>query len=167
MPSFDNLKDLFKYVEKEVSDSMKKEVSEVVKKVQQKAIEDEVYDKYNIVGGSQQEPYVYERRRDHGGLSDPNNMIEVVQVIGNEIVLQVTNITKGKDDSGLYVAELVEYGDNKGYGEYEYKNNRDGTAYQYRNPRPFTKETINRLKESGQHIDALRRSLKTKGFDIE
>lgn len=166
MPTFNNPNELFKYLQNEIADSLKNEVTEIVKEVEQEAIQEQVYDRYNIVGGRRKDPYVYQRRMGHGGLSDPNNMVQVVQIVGDEVVLEVTNITKGQQDSNLYVADLVEYGDGSG-GEYDFKNNRDGTAYQYLNPRPFTEETIKRLEASGVHVNALRNSLKRKGFIIE
>lgn len=153
--AFKNLDDLFRHVKKEVQESMKSDVSEVVKDVQQYAIEKEVYDKYD--------PFNYSRRKENGGLQDKDNMIEVVDVVGNQIILSITNETRGKNEKSLYIAPLVEYGDGV-HGEYQYKANRDGTEYRYLDPRPFTSRTIEELSRTGIHIDTLVSSLTSKGF---
>lgn len=162
MPEFKDLKSLFKHIEKNVAESMKDEVAETVKEVEQEAIENVVYDAY-----SGEHPWVYERRKDDGGLSDKENMHEVVTVVNGNVILSITNMTTGSQEPDLYIAPLVEFGDNAGYGEYQYKFNRDNTAYQYLQPRPFTEATIENLRESGVHVIALKDSLKRKGFKIE
>lgn len=165
MPTFSNLNELFKYVQEALSDTMQNEVTEVVKETESQAIEDEVYSRYNIVDGERKNPYVYQRRGVHGGLSDPDNMVQVVEIIGDQVVLELTNVTRGQQEPSLMVADLVEYGDGVG-GEYDFKSNRDGTAYQYLNPRPFTVETIRRLQESGIITKVVVESLRRKGFTI-
>jgi hypothetical protein len=58
-------------------------------------------------------------------------------------------------DDGRYVAEVVETG--KGY-EYDFEYN--GVE------RPFTKNTADELRNNGELTDALRKDLKSAGFDI-
>lgn len=168
MPTFNNFDDLMKFIKQEVADSMQTDVAEVVKQVEQEMIQIDVYDVYNIVNGVHQEPYVHVRRKTYGGLQDTQNMkAEIVEVSNDNVVLSITNETRGDKQTSLYVAPLVEYGDMSGYGEYNYKTNRDGTAWQYLQARPFTADTIKELEASGKHVNALRESLIRKGFNVE
>lgn len=167
MAKHKSLDSLFSAIKDELADSMRKHVAPEVKHIQSIMIQEHVYDVYNVIGGNKQEPYVYERRGTSGGLADTQNMIEEVDRIGNEVVLSVTNRTKGQDQTSLYIAPLVEYGDGAGYGEYQYKTNRDDTSYQYLQARPFTQKTVDRLRETNIHIDKLRDSLKSKGYKIK
>lgn len=167
MPEFDKVSELMKYVQKEIADSLEKDVVPEIKNIEREEIQKVVYDAYNNLGTVRIDPYEYQRRMDHGGLSDPNNMIEVVEIVGNEVILSVANKTKGQDNPSYYIAELVEYGDGYNGMEYDYKQNRDNTAYQYLNPRPFTAETVKRLESQGIHMQKLIDSLKGKGFVID
>lgn len=153
--AFDNLGDLFKEITKQVKESLHTDVSEKVKEVEKRHVGSDVFNKYD--------PFVYERRK-KGGLDDVSNMVSDTEVIGDQIILSVVNNTRGSDEPDLYIAPLVEYGDNNGYGEYMYKFNRDHTEYKFLAPRPFTEETINELAITKEHEKVLKDSLKSKGF---
>jgi hypothetical protein len=164
--SFNSMKDLEKYINQQMADVLQNEVAEAVKKEQSYQVEDEVYDKYSP-SSPDGEPWVYERRRDNGGLSDTRNMItSSPSYTGDGVEVSIENITKGSDDN-FQIADLVEYGDGTNGKEYEHKTNRDNTAYQYLRGRPFTKATVEELERTGEHIDAARKGLKRKGLDIE
>jgi hypothetical protein len=167
MAAFKNLKDLEKFLNQKIKKAMENEVAEKVRDIQQEKIDEEVYDVYNVVGGSHQEPYVYERRCDQGGLRDRRNMVADVKESNNGVELSVENITKAKDQSDINLVGLIEYGDDSQYGYYEYKTNRDGTSWQYRQPRPFLQETRNHLSKTGEHVEALKKGLKRQGIDVE
>lgn len=158
MATFNNLNDLFKHINSQMADVMQKEISEKVKDVEQKNIDSTVYDAYS--------PFVYERRRDNDGLRDRNNMQSQVTQSGNGVELTVENTTKGKD-SNYEIAELIEYGDGTNGKEYDFKRNRDGTAFKYLGSRPFTKNTVDELYRTGEHVDEMKKGLKKRGIDVE
>lgn len=155
---FKSLKELERYINKQMADVMRKEVAEKVKDVEQKNIDSTVYDAYA--------PFVYEHRRDNDGLHDRNNMQSQVTQSGNSVELTVENTTKGKD-SNYEIAELIEYGDGANGKEYDFKKNRDGTSYKYLGSRPFTKNTVDELHRTGEHVDEMKKGLKKRGIDVE
>lgn len=176
---FNSLEDLEKYLNKNIVDTLKNDVYNVVKEVQQENIQAEVYDKYRIdEDGELTEPYRYKRRYKNGGLIADDNIVPNVINNNNEIDLIVENIAKGADRindyngnsgnlSGEYIAELIEYGDGYNGLEYDYKGNRDNTAYQYLKSRPFMRKTVEELENSMLHVKALRNGLKSKGIEVD
>lgn len=163
--AFKSFKDLEKAINKKIAKAMQNEVAEKVRDVQQSKIDSEVYDAYKP-NTEDNEPYVYERRRENEGLKDRKNMIATVSERDDGVSLSVDNIAKGKSN-GIEIAGLIEYGDNAGYGEYDYKYNRDGTAEQYLKERPFIEETRKSLINTGDHVEALKKGLKNQGIDIK
>lgn len=156
---FKDLNSLFKYIEKNVVEIMKSEVSEAVKDEQQRQINEIVYKAYS--------PFVYERRNWYegdGGLADREVMVAEVGKTKDGIVLSVINLAKGQDQEHLYIAPLVEYGHDNGHGEYQYPYNRDNTEWKFLQARPFTKETIDALKRSGLHVEVLKQELNRRGI---
>lgn len=166
MPSFKNLKELEKHLNQKIKKAMENEVAEKVRDVQQQKIDKEVYAAYNIVDGSHQEPYKYERRRDDGGLRDRRNMVATVTESNGKIELSVENVAEGKDQINIDLAGLIEYGAGR-YGYYQYPYNRDDTAWQFMQPRPFIRETRNELASTNQHVEALKKGLQKQGIDVE
>lgn len=160
---FDDLKDLYKYVEKAHEETACKDVQEVIKEVESDVIDEEVYSKY-------ENPTEYERREKSGGLGDTNNMIvHPPKKIGNIIEVEITNETPIKPpDDGLIrhyrLDEVIEYGDR--YYEYPIKNRDEGT-YTYLKPRPFTEKTKIRLLATKEHEKAYKNAMKSKGIDIK
>jgi hypothetical protein len=162
---FSNLKQLEKYLNKQMADVLQNEVAEKVKDVEQESIDRTVYRGYQPTSPDS-EPWVYERRRDDGGLRDRRNMEEAITHTSNGVELSVENTTTGKDDN-FEIADLVEYGDGTNGKEYTFKRNRDDTAKQYLRGRPFTQETVETLERTGEHVDEMRKGLKRKGLDVE
>jgi hypothetical protein len=164
---YTNLDELFKDLFREVSKSMKSDVSEVAKDEEVIAIQKEVFDAYP-------HPTMYERRKT-GGIDDRANMKDYIDEDGDSITLTITNETPPSDGINNVdnLAGLIEFGDNNGYGEYDYKTNKGGKAYgevdayKYLNPRPFTEQTIESLRESGAVEKALKDSLNSKGIHTE
>lgn len=166
MPAFNNLNSLIKHLnERVIKNALGNEVAEKVRDIEQRKIDETVYSGYRP-STSDGEPWVYKRRRDNGGLRDRKNMIANVQVTSDGVKLSVENVTTGSQDN-FKIADLIEYGDNTNGKEYAYKRNRDGTADQYLRSRPFTKNTIEELKRTGEHIDALIDGLKKQGIDVK
>jgi hypothetical protein len=163
LAAFKNLKELEKFLNNKIKSAMANEVAEKVRDVQQSKIDTEVYDAYQP-NTPDNEPYVYDRRKDNDGLRDRENMIADVKDSGHGVELSVENVAKGKDKD-FQLAGLIEYGDNAGYGEYDYKYNREGTAEQYLKERPFIEETRKSLRQTKQHVDALKQGLHRQGIN--
>ena len=139
-----------------VDDALKYEVADAIKDCEALTIEKVVYDVYS--------PNTYERREYEGGLADPENMVEYVK----NGTLTVDNLTEfnqypASSNSGIGLAELVEYGD--GGGGYHYDYGRPGAEFKH--PRPFTQETINTLKSSKLHVEVLKKALRARGLDVK
>ncbi|HJR46674.1 MAG TPA: hypothetical protein VJ799_00825 [Nitrososphaeraceae archaeon] len=154
--TFSNISELEKYLVPLMKDVMNKEVTETIRDVEQRNIQDEVYNKY--------EPVMYERRRRNDGLQDRKNMIHNVNTFKNGVELTVENITEGIEDDFL-IADLVEYGDGHNGKEYQYKGNR--LAKDYLKPRPFTKATIEELELNDEHVYSFIKGMRAKGVDLK
>jgi hypothetical protein len=165
VPTFNNLKELEQFLNQQMASVLNNEVAEIVKDVEQRNIEDVVYQGYQTsnTGG---QPWKYERRRTNGGLQDKENMQHQVITTGNGVELSVENVTKGKDDN-FEIADLIEYGDGYNGKEYSFKNNRDGTAEQYLRARPFTRDTVDELKQNDEHVIAFKNGMKSRGIDLK
>lgn len=169
MATFRSLNALYSYLQRQVESAMDNEVSDVVKEVESEKVKEVVYDAYKS-----QEPYS-PRRMDNGGLSDTKNMTNTISVDGNTTTLEIKNITQGHEmpsvsyTSGTtppnYLAGIIEYGrpDHKGL----YTTNATGTQDQYLQARPFEEETVNELNNTKQHVEALKKSLQSKGIRVE
>ena len=108
-------------------------------------------------------PKMYRRRGQYEGLGDPDN-IKIqggAAKDGKLVVINTTNpnpdgcfdgakVTTGKD-----LPALVEFG--QGHKFYSYDFHGKGG---YMKPRPFTRKTLERLKQSKAHIAALKAGLK-------
>lgn len=153
------LSDWVKEVKKRVQHAMI-DVAEIVKSIEQDMIEDLVYDVY--------EPYEYQRRgNSNGGLQDKSMMISPIKQVGNHIILSVINTAKGQNEEDLYLAPLIEYGHNNGYGEYQYRFNRDNSSWKYLTSRAFTQATIDALRRSGIHVKTLKNGLIKLGLNVK
>lgn len=153
-----SMKELEKLINKQYLSVAMRNVAKTAKNIQQQKAVTEVYDTY--------EPYEYERRGSSGGIADQRNMIDIVKSNVKGTSLSIENITKGKDDPSVNVAALVEYGDDNGYGEYDYKTNRDDTSENYLKPRTFQKETMKELI-GGQGVASLAEGLKQQGLTVK
>ncbi|MED3562244.1 hypothetical protein [Bacillus xiapuensis] len=165
MTTVNNIKELSKYLNKHMKEVLEENVAPVVKNKEQEKVITEVYDRYSP-STPDGEPFKYERRGYNGGLADQKNMQHKVKTTKDGVELSVENVTKGKDQN-FRLDTLIEYGDGTDGKEYQYKTNRDGTANQYLQGRPFTKSTIEELEQSGEHIQAFVRGMKTKGIEID
>jgi hypothetical protein len=145
MAKFKSLDHLYKYIKKEVNKSLDKDVSRVVKDEMKKVIEEVVYNAY--------EPSQYDRQKDDGGLLDESNIKHGVE--NGQLWIRNTRSDEGKD-----VAEIVE----TGVG-YDWERSRIYKMQPF--PRPFHEETKENLEKNKKHVDALKDSLKNKGFDID
>jgi len=148
MPQFRSLNDLARHLQKQINESLKEDVSEVVVKTMQRHIQEDVYDVYTPVppekGG-------YVRQKYDGGLIDRDNI--KVSEIENGIAVQNMRVD---EETGKYIAYTVETGTGYDY-EFPYSNK----------PRPFTENTREELKQTGAHAQELKKSLQKKGLDVK
>ncbi|MCY9594030.1 hypothetical protein PC41400_08080 [Paenibacillus chitinolyticus] len=142
MPDFNSIKELQRYIQTKANLALKNEVATNTVEAMMKKIDEVVYDVY--------EPKVYEREKDHGGLTDPNNIR--VQMINDDTV-SIENI---RSDGNRNVVEIVETGQGY-YYSFDYTNK----------PRAFTGATRQELKTSKSHIKAMKLGLERQGIRTE
>lgn len=137
---FDDLESLWKYAKKEITKTMKVEVVDEIKNIEQEVIQEVVLDAYS--------PSMYTRRSEESngedGLISKNNMTPHFAESNNSIFVDVTNDTKGnskyEDSTSGYIDEIIEYGDG-----YSWTHSRIAKS---KLPRPFTEVTQERLDSS-------------------
>ena len=137
MADYKSLRDLFKALEQKIEKAVQEKVPDVVEREMQVQIYEKVYEAY--------EPIAYERTYQ---LISPEN-IETTNVPGG---VSIRNV---REDEGKDVAYTVE----SGFG-YSF-------PYIGMGPRRFTEATRQSLKESGKHIEAVRKGLIEQGLKVE
>lgn len=137
--TFDNINDLFKYVDNKTKDAMKNEVADTAKSAMSEAVNTDVYYVYD--------PVWYTRRGTNGGLSDTENF--TVHEIQDGI--EITNDTPL--DNGCMSPRLDDIICN-GLGKQPF-------------PRDFYKGTADILERSDDLRAALKEGLKARGIDVE
>lgn len=135
---YSNLNELFRDLEKEIQESLYKDVAPVVKEKMQDHVEEDVYQKY--------EPKKYERT----GQLKEDIVIEKTDD-GVAIIPMRTD-----EETGNYIPTIIETGE--GY-TYNY-------GYAYEQPRPFVENTRSEILNSGIHIKKLKEGLKRKGIEV-
>jgi len=165
----------------EIKNSMEKDVLKEVQKTQLKNIQLYVYDVYD--------PEQYVRRRQSGGLSDPRNIVGVTGLSGNNARLSVYNLTRFNNSNlfwainshsgrlGDYLTPLIVLGDIKhrrsggsGYIFFNlvsYYHTHSYVGQEYAQPRDFITATKIDLRSSHGHSGALKKSLKSKGLNVQ
>jgi len=156
-PSFNNLDELEAYLLLKVKTAMEVTVAPEVKQLESQNVKDVVYNSYS--------PKVYDRREDNGGLSDVDNMHHEIFAGGNTVVMSVDNETMSNPDympnfkDPFQIAGLVEYGNNNGYGEYDYPYHED-----YLKSRAFIEATKQDL-ENGKAKEMFIKGLAKEGIN--
>lgn len=156
---------------KAIKDAFRTEVAEKVKEVESQKVEEIVYHRYNP-------PELHlPRRKEHVGLKDKRNMKHTISTNGEDILLEVKNMTDGNpyaDDTDLtkppnFLAGIIEYGRlPQKKGKFAYNRwGKEHPATQFLQPRPFTKETVRELKRTGEHVDVFIKGMKRNGFNLE
>ena len=118
-------------------------MQDVIKEKIKEHLETDVYAKYT--------PYVYQRRKEDGGLLDPDNIeIKPINNSSLDTTISVKNIAEynGYPDNQFYetLAERIEYGIPRG-------------RVPYKKPRPFMQETYEDLKKSGLITKTLKKNM--------
>lgn len=171
---FDSLTKLFGFIEEKVRETLHDDVLEKVKDVEQKKIQEEVYDAYKPTEGT----YI-DRRYSNGGLMDRDNIrIEQYTNRNGEQSIFIKNMTGGNPlanpvqdftDAPNYLAGIIEHGRyvSGGNAMGVYTKNKYNTQYNYLKPRPFTYETIRELDRTLAHLHALKLGLKKRGIETD
>lgn len=136
MPTFSNIKDLEKYVQGKVKDTIKSpQVLNVFRHAMVDSVYTEVYD-------------YYEPRYEAGGLSDARNMVFTKHKLnGNTFASDFENLTSDSVDS-YFISELIENGSDV---KHTSSNSRDGwynPDEKWAEPRPFAKATAEKLDKT-------------------
>ena len=147
-------------LQKKVDDTLTNEVFAEVQDEEAASIYEEVYKSYT--------PKMYRRRNQYEGLAYPEN-IEIKGGAAKDGRLVVINVTKPNPDgcvdeeqvtTGKNLPALVEFG--QGHNFYRYDFPTDGSFRSYMKPRPFTRKTVEHLKESKAHVSAMAEGLKKR-----
>ncbi len=151
---YKSLDALEKDLKRDIDNVLKKEVCDAVISTELRQIHEVVFGSYN--------PSVYVRRT-FGGIDDPSNII--ADCHDNQLV--VRNVAEFNQayptmNQGVGLADLIETGGGSGHN-YDY-----ASMYErgYDKPRPFQKETVKELVESGELGDAVTKGLQRKGYNV-
>lgn len=138
-------------MEKDIEDTLSNEVLKKTKEVIMKHVEKDVFKQY--------EPKIY-KRREYGGLDDPDTIIGTV----DNMELNVEDIADfasgyGTFNRGRGLARLVNDGEGKSGFYYDY----DGIFTQ---ERPFWDNAEDEITSSDIIENALGNGLKKRGYDV-
>lgn len=156
MPVFNNLDELYKYVEKNVSSIAENELFDEIKDTFHKHVIEDVYDTY--------EPKKYLRRHGAGGLADESNIeLTSFKDNGGSVSMEIENTATGRTptksgyrENGVRIDYQIET------GIYMWTNS-DGEP----GARPFIENTVNELERKDICHDVLTKELKNRGFKAE
>lgn len=152
--SFNNLKDLEKYLNQLAKDVVQtdKKVKKVVVDKMVESIDENVYVPYTPSPSS---PYT--RHKDNGGLTDPDNFATVPTSEGVEIYSTREGTDRKGDD--VYVAEIIE-----GYKDYSVE---DVWGLGFEKPRHFVEPAREKLRKTDDLKNAIADGLKGKRLDVK
>ena len=147
-----------KILQRKIDNALTADVFFEVAKKEAAVIRDIVYGAYD--------PAMYDRRGSNsGGIGDETN----IEIVGGKAIngrLEVVNLTEpnpggcpsGFCTTGKFLPALIEYGDGyKGY-RYDYYDP-SNKHHTFGLPRPFTKKTIESLREGKEHVRGMRDGL--------
>lgn len=137
--TFNNLNDLFAYIEKDIQEVMVNEVADEVKDEMVNAVETSVYRVYD--------PVQYTRRYGNGGLGARENM-QVTEIPNGISVRDIAPLDNGRTDYEL--DDIVV----NGLGRMPF-------------PRDFYSECKEQLEITGNHKEALKQGLKNRGYEVK
>ena len=148
---YDDVSVLLKDLSSDIEDTLADEVLEEVKSIEMKHVRDDVFGVYA--------PSIYKRRA-HGGIDDPDNIVGTVK----NMELEVDNVTEFNDDYGTYnhgegLADLINEGDHLGGYFYDFPG-------EFTQARPFLDNTIEEVEKTDKVDNALEKGLKRRGYDV-
>ena len=153
---FTSLKQLQRYLEVQIEDTVRTDVKDEVSKMLEKSGLENVYDVY--------EPKVYMRRHGDGdSLLDPDNFNG--EVNGNELTITSSampnyNYNGEYDSTVKSLAELVEYG-------HGYKGQYYSYPFSAMGPRPFIEPTRDELAQGDTLKNIIKKGLIRHGLTVE
>lgn len=145
---FDDVEELRRALFNDLYNAVLKEVVKEMKDIEKETIEERVYAVFS--------PKEYVRRYSNGGLIAEENMQEEIGINGNDITVEITNITRGnegqcKDYYRGYIQPVVEEGYYIWNGEMP-------------PPRPFIDETQSVIDTTDRIDEIIERVLKSMGW---
>ena len=145
---FDDVEELRRALFNDLYNAVLKEVVKEMKDIEKETIEERVYAVFS--------PKEYKRRYSNGGLIAEENMQEEIRANGNDITVEITNITRGnesqcKDYYRGYIQPIVEEGYYIWNGEMP-------------PPRPFIDETQSVIDTTDRIDKIIERVLKSMGW---
>lgn len=156
---FKGLDKALKVIQDKVNDTLLHEVAGTIKEVEREHIYNDVYTR---------PPGQYLRRYDDGGLGDVNNMYEYLEGDG---VLGIAQGTPFNPYINGYSPPLSQNVDLESGldGLVNYGNGWNGIFYDVKawGPTNFIENTIDDLRSSGKHVEALKNGLKKRGLNVK
>ncbi len=149
-------------VKKNIDSVLSNEVFEAVKEEESAAIDSVVYGAYV--------PKKYRRRGMGAGMADDSNIV-IKGGTASDGKLTVVNITEPNPGGCLDNARVTT--DKNLPKLIEFGNGYDGNFYDFpkggsfTKPRPFTRTTVENLKNNKAHIIAMKNGLKKRGLNIK
>jgi len=158
MPTFDNFKQLKKYFEESIKESINEDVKKEIITTIREHIEKDVnsvydptvYDRENYLEKS----LVGETNKTQGGIN--------LEVSHDESEMYYNSVVTGSSIDGNAVASWIEKGEIYPLWGYTSK---DGESFTYLEPRPYMKNSIKELKDEKVISHVLKKSLKEKGIE--
>jgi len=151
---FRNLREIEKYLKDTIPNQIMSDgkVEDILRNSMRQAVQEVVYDAYL--------PEYYKRRGANGGLLDTDAMqITDVLMDGKNFKMIFENLAKGQDSmKNEFIADTIEEG---------IADNWQKTGV-WSNPRPFVRETMNRIKSNPKPlIEAVKSSFINCGFKVK
>lgn len=148
MTSFKNLKELEKYLQKQINDALQNEVKKEVEETMRDHIQKDVYEAYTPYSTDGATPH-YERT------------YELLRRIESNLVNGgVLSVENTRHEGDRDIVSVIENG--QGY-QWGYVRNLDKEIGE----RPFVKNTRREIEQTNKHVEALKKGLKRQGVDVE
>ena len=181
-----SISELKKIIEKDVNESLEKDVSRTVIATERQHIITDVYQDYTPVkyvrrttNAGQDIISPYDNRPGKGLLSRDNYEVtmtnqEYIDEIPDETIMFIENVTKGsewyyvEDDNGIKIWLRSKNADKNIAGVIESGHRYDVPGMSSTiGARPFTANTVAELEKWGEHVKTLKKSLERKGYKIK
>lgn len=149
---YDDVKELLKFLEADIEDTLMQEVLDEVKEIELRHVEEDVLDIYT--------PKIYERRN-MDGIDDPDNIVGTVE----NMELEVENITPfasgyGTWNKGVGLTELINEGNSTSGFFYDYYG-------EFNRPRPFIDNTADEIERTDDVENALAKGLNKRKWTVK
>ncbi|TCJ01087.1 hypothetical protein [Cytobacillus praedii] len=145
--SFSSLKELERYLNKQIQNTLQNEVFAEVKDTMQKKIDKDVYEAYTPYSTDGVTPHYQRTGKLRESIEKSLN--------GNTLIVENTRSENGRD-----IVEVIESGKGYTWGYSRNLNEEIGS-------RPFVESTKNELRNSNKLEQAMKKGLKKQGLSIE